>query len=113
MKIETRNVRDVAVVALSGRIPGEQEKQQIQSVLKDILADGTRKVVVDLSRTEWMASSGIGALVGARQSFEDVGAQICLAGLTAKIKELITITRLTEVFEVYDTVEEALTSFTN
>lgn len=113
MKIETRMVRDVAVVALHGRIPGEPEKTEIMTALKDLLAGGTRKAVIDLSKTEWMASAGIGALVGARAAYEDVGAQISLAGLTNRIKELITITRLTEVFEVHDTVEEALTAFTN
>lgn len=113
MKIETRMIRDVAVVTLQGRIPGEPEKTQIVTTLKDLLNKGTRKVVVDLSKTEWMASAGIGALVGARSAYEDVGAQISLAGLTAKIKELVTITRLTEVFEVHDSVEEALTAFTN
>ena len=113
MQLETRTIRDVVVVSVQGRIPGEAEKKKLQGTLLDLLASGTRKVVVDLSKTEWMSSAGIGGLVGARQAFEDVGAQISLAGLTARIKELVTITRLTEVFEVHDTVEEALTAFTN
>ena len=113
MKISTRDVRDVAVVILEGRIPGEAEKKQIQAVLSDVLEGGKHKAVVDLSKTEWMSSAGIGALVGARQSFADVGAQIMLAGLTERIKELVVISRLTEVFEIHDTVEEALTAFTN
>ena len=112
MKITTRTVRDVAVVGLEGRIPGEAEKKQVQAVLDDLLAKGGRKVVVDLSKCEWMASAGIGALVGARQAYVDVGAQIMLAGLTSRIKELVVIARLTEVFEIHDTVEEALTAFT-
>lgn len=112
MKITTRKVRDVSVVGLEGRIPGEAEKKQVQTVLDEILAQGGRKVVVDLSKTEWMASAGIGALVGARQSYVDVGAQIMLAGLTNRIKELVVIARLTEVFEIHESVEEALTAFT-
>ena len=113
MKIETRRVRDVVIVTPHGRIPGEKEKRQIQDLLRGLLDEGTRKVVVNLAKTEWMASAGIGALVGARQSYEDVGAQISLAGLTERIKELVVIARLTEVFEIYETVEEALTGFTN
>ena len=113
MKIDTRKVRDVVVVTPHGRIPGEQEKKEIQELLKGLLTEGTRKVVVDLSKTDWMASAGIGALIGARQSYEDVGAQMTLAGLTARIKELIVIARLTEVFDIHENVEEALTSFTN
>ena len=113
MKISTRNVRDVAVVALEGRIPGEAEKKQVQQVLDGLLSGGTRKVIVDLQKCEWMASAGIGALIGAHQAYQDVGAQISLAGLTARIKELIVIARLTQVFDIHDSVEEALTAFTN
>jgi anti-sigma B factor antagonist len=113
MKIHKRDVRDVVVVSLEGRIPGEAERKQILGTLDDLLARGHHKVVVDLSKTEWMASSGIGALIGARQAFLDVGAQIVLAGLTRRIKELIVIARLTEVFEIHDSVDEALTAFTN
>ena len=112
MKIDTRTVRDVAVVSLIGRIPSETEKKQIQEVLDGLLAGGTRKLVIDLSKTEWMSSAGLGALIGSHQSYDDVGAQIMLAGLTAKIKELIVITRLTEKFDIHDSVEEALTAFT-
>lgn len=112
MKITTRTVRDVSVVAIEGRIPGEAEKKQVQVVLDQILSEGGHKVVVDLSKTEWMASAGIGALVGARQSYVDVGAQIMLAGLTKRIKEIVVIARLSEVFEIHDSVEEALTAFT-
>jgi anti-sigma B factor antagonist len=112
MKITTRKVREVTVVGIEGKIPGEAEKKQVQDVLDKILAEGGRKVVVDLSKTEWMASAGIGALVGSRQAYVDVGAQIMLAGLTNRIKELVVIARLSEVFEIHENVEEALTAFT-
>ena len=113
MKISSREVRDVTIVAIGGRIPGEAERKEIHGVLDGLLAGGTMKVIVDLGKTEWMASAGIGALIGARQSFEDVGAQIILAGLTSRIKELVVIARLSEIFDIYDSVEEALTAFTN
>ena len=112
MKIQTRTIRDVVVVGIEGRIPSDVEKKEIMAVLNGLLAGGTRKVIVDLSKTEWMASAGIGALIASHQAYEDVGAQIRLSGLTDRIKELITITRLTEKFEVLDSVEEALTTFT-
>ena len=107
MKITSREVRDVTVVSLEGRIPGEAEKKQIQEVLNGVLSGGKRKAVVDLTKTEWMSSAGIGALVGARQSFEDVGAQIMLAGLTEREREILeslskgmTNQQLAENFEI-------------
>jgi anti-sigma B factor antagonist len=113
MKINSRSIRDVVVVSLEGRIPGEPERKQIQEVMNGYLASGTRKAVIDLSKTEWMASAGIGALIGTHKAYEDVGAQIILSGLTDRIKELVVIARLTEIFDIQDSVEEALTAFTN
>lgn len=113
MKIKARSVRDVAIIEIEGRIPGETEKIEIQEVLSGLLAGGTRKAVIDLSQTEWMASTGLGALIGSKKRYEEADAELLLAGLTNRIKELVVITRLTEAYEIHDSVEEALTAFKN
>jgi anti-sigma B factor antagonist len=113
MKIKARSVRDIAIVEIEGRIPGETEKVEIQEVMSGLLAGGTRKAVIDLSKTEWMASTGLGALIGSKKSYDEANAELLLAGLTSRIKELVVITRLTEAYDIHDSVEEALTAFKN
>ena len=69
------------------------------------------RIVLDLGKLGFVDSAGLGALIAARTATVNRGASIKLANLTKKLRDALTITKLVTVFDVYDSVEEAIKSF--
>ncbi|HUS06639.1 MAG TPA: STAS domain-containing protein, partial [Bryobacteraceae bacterium] len=72
---------------------------------------GGQRFIFNMSGVSYMDSAGLGELVGCRASAANSGAKLCLAGLQKKITDLMTVTKLHTVFEVYDTEEAAVRSY--
>jgi len=88
----------VTVLDLSGKI-------------KDLLAQGRKRLVLDLRNVSYIDSAGLGTLVAGFTSAQNQGASMKLANLTKRFHEQLNITKLVTVFEVYDSVERAIKSF--
>lgn len=82
-----------------------------RNTLRELLQSGARKLLLDLEQVTYIDSSGIGELVGAYTSAANVNAKIKLAKLPAKIYDLLQITKLVTVFEIFDDEAEAIRSF--
>ena len=78
--------------------------------LKRVLSK-SRKVVLNLSGVSYIDSGGLGTLVGVYSSARAAGADIKLAGLTQRVQDVMQVTKLVTVFEVYDTEKDALNAF--
>lgn len=111
MKLATEKRGDVFLIALKGKIMGGPESAQYHERLKEAIARGERKVVVDLGGVEWMNSSGLGLLISGFTTLRNAGGEMKLARATEKIQSLLVITKLVTVFEAHETVEAALNSF--
>jgi anti-sigma B factor antagonist len=111
LKTRIYDVGPVRALEISGSITMGEGDLTVRHLIKGILAEGHTKIVVDLSNVPSMDSTGLGELVSAYTSAKHGGAVLKLAGLTRKVKDILTITRLTSVFESYDTVDEAAKSF--
>jgi anti-sigma B factor antagonist len=109
-KIDTREVNGVTVASCHGRIVFGDESTYLREHLKQILSS-SRKVILDLSEVSYIDSGGLGTLVGVYSSARAAGADVKLTGLNQRIKDVLQITKLVTVFEVYDTEQEALASF--
>lgn len=97
---------------IKGRFLGSIDGAAFKSRLAEMLESGKNKFVVDLSKADFMDSSGIGVLIGGLTSTRREGGDVRLAGMTKRIKNLFLITKLLgSVFEDYETVEDALQSF--
>ena len=100
------------VFELKGRFLGSVDGADFKSSLANQLESGRTTFVVDLSKTDFMDSSGIGVLIGALTSTRRSGGDMRLAGMTKRIKNLFLITKLLgSVFEDYESVEAALQSY--
>ena len=100
------------VFELKGRFLGSVDGASFKSTLSDMLESGKTTFVVDLSKTDFMDSSGIGVLIGALTSTRRKGGDMRLAGMTKRIKNLFLITKLLgSVFDDYESVEAALQSY--
>ncbi|HXR96574.1 MAG TPA: STAS domain-containing protein [Terriglobales bacterium] len=111
LKLTTRNVDGVTVVEANGRIILGQETNDLRESIKGLLANGTTKIVINLANVDFIDSSGLGAMVGLYSTASARGAKIKLAAITKRFHELLMITKLLTVFDVYDNEEAAVASF--
>jgi anti-sigma B factor antagonist len=111
MDIQQTEYGNVVVLELVGKIIGGPDATTLNDKLHDLVEKGSRNVVADLSQVNWMNSSGLGILISALTTTRNAGGELKIAAATEKIKKLLTITKLTNVFTLYDTVEEAVASF--
>jgi len=111
MKSIVRDVGDVRVVALEGRITIGAGDVQLRSLVETALTEGRSKVLLDLKAVTHMDSSGIGEMVGCYTSLTRRGGAMKLVNLPPKISDLLHVTQLITVFDVFDNEAEALTSF--
>jgi len=107
LKVETRQLDGATVVSCHGRIILGEESAGMRETLKRALTS-SRQLVLDLSGVSYIDSSGLGTLVGVYSSARAAGADIKLAGLNQRLRDLLQITKLVTVFEVYDTVQQAV-----
>jgi anti-sigma B factor antagonist len=110
LKVETRQVGGISVVTCHGRIVLGEEAAGLRDTLKKVLTT-SRQVVLNLSGVDYIDSSGLGTLVGVYSSARAGGADIKLTGVGQRLRDVLQITKLVTVFEVYDTEQEALASF--
>ncbi len=111
MKYEVLEKGNVTVIKLSGRITLGSGDVKLRDKLVEELEKGKKKIVLDLGEVSFMDSAGLGELVAAYTSAKRHGAQVKLSNLTKKIDDLLDITRLSSVFETYNSTEEAVKSF--
>src|ERR1035441_7420047 len=106
-----KQVSGVTVLQLSGRITLGEESSQLRTKIKDVLGQGNTRLVLDLAEVAYIDSAGLGTLVAGFTSAQNQGANMKLANLTKRFTETLNITKLVTVFDVYDTVQEAVNSF--
>jgi anti-sigma B factor antagonist len=108
LKITSREVDGVTVLSLEGRIVLGEETSALRENVKGLLADGKKNIVLNLTEVTMIDSSGLGALVSAYTSAKAGGASLRLSNLGPRLNELLQITKLYTVFEIFDTEADAV-----
>lgn len=111
MALKEQMFGDVAVIELKGKLMGGPETTEIHSKVKELVANGVTKVVADVSKVTWMNSTGLGALMGAMTTLRNANGDLKLAQITENVENLFIITKLINIFDTFDTVEEAVAAF--
>ncbi len=111
MKLSDREQDGVIVLEPRGKIMGGPDATLLHDKLYEFIQRGKTRVIIDLSRIEWMNSTGLGILIQGYTTLRNSDGQLKLARVTDKIQSLLTITKLVSVFDAYDTVEDAIASF--
>jgi anti-sigma B factor antagonist len=111
LKMTNREVNGVSVVALDGRIVLGEESTALRQKLKSLIAEGKKKIVLNMDNIKYIDSAGLGILVAAHVSAKTQGASLHLCHLGSKFQEVLQITKLLTVFEVCDTEAAAVASF--
>jgi anti-anti-sigma factor len=109
LSASVKKVGDVAVVSLSGTLTIDSGTF-LSDTLKEVLKDGTRKIVLDMAKMTRIDSAGIGELAAAYTHVSVQGAKLILASPSAKVGDVLEITSMSRVLPPVDTVEAALES---
>ena len=111
MKLSTRQVDGVTIVDCSGRITLGEGSVMMRDTVRDLLAKGNKKIVLNLGEVNYIDSSGIGELVSAFTSVKNAGGDLKLLNLTKKVHDLLQITKLYTVFDIWDSETSAISAF--
>ena len=111
MKIETRTVGDIRILDCRGKITLGEGTMAIRNNVRDILNGDVKKIILNLADVNYIDSSGIGELVSTYTTVTNNGGQLKLLNLTKKIQELLAITKLLTVFQVFEDEQAAIDSF--
>ena len=113
LKMADREAAGVSVVVLEGRIVLGEESNALREKLKNLIAEGKKKIVLNMDNIKYIDSSGLGTLVAAHCSAKTRSASLRLCHLGSKFQEVLQITKLVTIFDVYDTEAAAVASFSN
>jgi anti-sigma B factor antagonist len=106
-----RQVGDVTVVDLHGKIVLGEESAAMGVLIRDLLNKGNKKILLNLSEVDYIDSSGLGHLISSFSSVRKQGGELKLLKLTNKVRDLLQITRLYTVFDIREDESDAVQSF--
>lgn len=111
LTILTRRLDDVVILDLSGRVTIGEGSVQLRDHIRQLIAGGETKFLLNLADVDYLDSSGLGQLVSAFTTIRGQGGSLKLLNLTARLQDLLQITKLLTVFETFNSETEALKSF--
>ena len=111
MSLEVRTVGDVTILTPKGMLLGGKETDELQGKIRELTEAGNKKLLIDLGKTTFMNSVSLGVLIGGHTSYAKRGAKMKLCAVDKKIQNIFVVTKLSLVFDVYDTEAQALASF--
>lgn len=111
MQISEKRQDDISILTLKGKLMGGPETQAVHERIKELVEDKVNKVVIDLGKVKWMNSSGLGMMMGALTTLKNANGELKLANVTDKVQSLFMITKLITIFQTYESVDEAISSF--
>ncbi|HSS18556.1 MAG TPA: STAS domain-containing protein [Pyrinomonadaceae bacterium] len=111
LNITERQVGDVTILDMSGKITIGEGSVALRTAIRRLLEESKKKILLNLAGVGYIDSSGIGELVSSYTAINNAGGQLKLLSLTQKLQDLLAITKLLTVFDVYEEETEALSSF--
>lgn len=111
IQLSTRQVGDVRVIDVVGRITLGEGASTLRESIRDLVTKGNKKILLNLGDVSYIDSSGIGELVSGFTSVANQGGVLKLLSLTKRVKDLLQITKLYTVFDVYDDEATAVRSY--
>ncbi|HSU19435.1 MAG TPA: STAS domain-containing protein [Acidobacteriaceae bacterium] len=111
MNVKLRHVSGVTVLDLSGKITLGEGSIGLRDAVRDALAAGSRKILLNIGDVTYIDSAGLGELVAAYTSVKNAGGDLKLTNLSKKVKDLLVITKLLTVFDVKEDEKDAIAAF--
>ena len=111
LKIEPRQVARVTILDVRGRIVLGDEIHSLRDAVRGLVADGKKKIILNLADVDYIDSSGVGELVGCFTTLKNSAGELKLLTLSHKVQDVLHVTKLYTVFDVRDDEFQAVKSF--
>ena len=111
VKLNTRQVGEVTVIDVAGRITLGEGSSALRDAIRELVGKDQKKILLSLGEVSYIDSSGIGELVSGFTTVTNHGGVLKLLGLTKRVQDLLQITKLYTVFDIYDSEVSAVRSF--
>ncbi len=111
LKIDTREVSHVTILDIEGRIVLGDEIGDLRDAVRSLVAEGKKKIILNLVGVDYIDSSGVGELVGSFTTVRNAGGELKLLNLTQKVHDVLHVTKLYTVFDIKDDEFTAIKSF--
>jgi anti-sigma B factor antagonist len=111
LNISERQAGDVTVLDMAGKITIGEGSVALRTAIRRLLEEGRKKILLNLAGVGYIDSSGIGELVSSYTAIGKEEGQLKLLNLTQKLQDLLAITKLLTVFDVYENEADALNSY--
>ena len=111
LNITERQAGDVTILDMNGKVTIGEGSVALRNAIRRLLGEGKNKILLNLGAVGYVDSSGIGELVSSFTAVNKEGGTLKLLKLTQKIQDLLAITKLLTVFDVFDEESEALSSY--
>jgi anti-sigma B factor antagonist len=109
--INQRQAGDVIILDMDGEVRIGDSSTALRSAIRNLVSGGNKRILLNLAGVKYIDSSGIGELIANYTTVGRSGGQLKLLNLTEKVQDLLVITKLLTVFDVYDSEADGLSSF--
>jgi anti-sigma B factor antagonist len=111
LKIDSREVSHVTILHIHGRIVLGDEIGELRDAVRNLLAHGKKKIILNLAHVDYLDSSGVGELVSCFTTVRNAGGELKLLNLTQKVRDVLHVTKLYTVFDIKNDEFTAVKSF--
>ncbi len=111
MTFVEKHLVSVTVIEFNGDVLCGPDANELHNKLRNLLNEGKKNIVIDLIKVEYMNSSGLGMMTSALSTVKNAGGNLALANPTERIKSLLAITKLNQLFKTFDDIDQAVASF--
>ncbi len=111
MKINQREIEGITVLDIAGEMYGGPENMKLLDLVTELAKENKHDLLINLSKVRWISSTGLGMLVSARSRFAKEGGIVKICNPNGRVLEILNVTRLNLIFDVFPSEAEALGSF--
>jgi anti-sigma B factor antagonist len=111
MTIKEKITDNIAILTISGDLVSETDTGKLKDKIHSLVADNMKRAVIDMSGIDYVNSSGLGTLISTLTTMRNAGGDMRLARLGERVENLFVITKLIKVFDTYETVDRAISSY--
>jgi anti-sigma B factor antagonist len=111
MRVQVNEQFKAAIIELKGDLTGGDNAGLFRDKVYDLIKNNKSNVVVDMTDVKFVNSSGIGILISGYTTLKNAGGDLKLAHISDKVKGVLSITKLNQIFNIYDSVDDAVKSY--
>lgn len=111
MKIKERKRDGVVILEMSGKLMGGPDAAAFDEILKNLIHEGHKNVIVSMEKVKWVNSTGLGILISGYTTLKKSGGELKLLKVSDRIENIFIVSKLFTVFKAYQDEDEAVRSF--